>query len=105
MFKCFKSDISQSANGCWCYISSTSFVEINVISNQNKMNNLYIFRCHTIPNGACMVIGRRVARKRPGTMGFNASTRESLTLLLANNRGEDQTAQSDQRLCHFLSEK
>ena len=38
---------------------------------------------------------RRIARRRSGSMGFNiiwASTRETLTLLLANNKDTDQPA-------------
>ena len=34
---------------------------------------------------------RRVARPRPGSLGFNMM-QETLTLLLANNKGTDQPA-------------
>ena len=43
----------------------------------------------------CTCKARREARRRPGSLGFNiiwASTRETLTLLLANNKGTDQPA-------------
>ena len=49
-----------------------------------------------------IICPRCVARQRPGSLGFNiiwALTRETLTLLLVNNKGADQTA----HLCSLIS--
>ena len=51
---------------------------------------------------------RRIARRRPRSLGFTiiwAFTLENLTSLHVNNKGADQAAQSDQHLCYWLSER
>ena len=47
------------------------------------------------------MLSRRVARRKPGSLGFNfiwASIQETLTLLLTNNKGADQAA----HLCSLI---
>ena len=47
----------------------------------------------------------RVARRRPGSLGFNiiwASTRETLTLLFANIKGADQPAHPRSLISAFI---
>ena len=48
---------------------------------------------------------RRVARRRPGSLGFNiiwASMRETLNELLANNKGADQPAHPRSLISAFV---
>ena len=48
---------------------------------------------------------RCIARQRPGSLGFNtiwASMRETLTLLLANNKGADQPMHPHSLICAFV---
>ena len=69
--------------------------------------DMIVYHTHTHVDGLDSVKqGKFVAGALPG--GASASTslwasmQEILTLLLANNKGADQPAQSDQRLCYSL---
>ena len=51
-------------------------------------------------------MGSRVARRRPGSLGFNtiwASMRETLTLLLVSNKGADQPAHPHSLISAFVT--